>query len=489
MFVSHIFSMNSRWRLLAVLLAVVAMPLSASAQTTSDLFEKAVYADETAGNLDEAIELYGQVLAKAKVTSSLAAEAQYRLGLCFEKQDKPKEAREAFQAVVDNFPQEAKFVTLAKKHLPRALELLPVPWLDEQQLHMTIELLTGKEIGTQIFSIFAAKDNGQPVWRCSNRVFVNLNDSNSYSEVFCKKQSFAPLKSFWKHTLLGQAEATYTEGKVSIDILGRDRPVEQDFSVPGYDNEQCMQLFRRLPLEVGFHTEIPVIATLMGNVIPLELDVHKKETITTPVGKFECYRLELNIGQTIWISDDANRYVVRFEAGGVSANLTKVEHRPQDAQVEIADDQLSITLPKRWSFYEPESEKDERGVYLLDPGAITFAKLSVASREKMEEQADFLKEDEQLSPQLWIEAALKKRADMLKGFKVRGEGVVQMKREDQEATSVIFDFVQDKKPMTGYLVSKFGDQSVGFFKFVLSTDQFESQRGEFDQLVHSLRLK
>ena len=66
---------------------------------------------------------------------------------------------------------------------------------------------------------------------------------------------------------------------------------------------------------------MPIVATLMGNLIPLELDVKEKEEITTAVGTFDCWKLELNIGQTFWISDDANRYLVRFEGGRYHGRL------------------------------------------------------------------------------------------------------------------------------------------------------------------------
>jgi len=481
MFVSHFCWLNSRGRLLAVLLAVVAMPVSASAQTTSDLFEKAVYADETAGDLDKAIKFYRQVLAKAKGTNSLAAEAQYRLGLCFEKQKKTKLAHEAFQAVVGDFPKEAKFVAMAKKRLPGALKLLPVPWQDGEQLHLTMTMANGMEIGKYVASIDATKLNGKQVWRCSNRIFTTLNGSSSFSESFCDKKTFAPLQSHWIHSRLGSADAKYNESNVTIDIAGRDKPMELDFTDPAYDNEQGFQLFRRLPLEVGMHNELTVVATLTGNIVPLEFDVPKKETITTAAGTFDCYRMELEIGQTFWISDDANRYIVRFGAG-ITADLTRVEQRKQDESLELEDDQFSITLPGGWFAYEQESEGSKRIIHLLDRRAIATITLSI-------EDKDSLKEEEQVSAQAWAESIVKTKSKHLKNSSVRDEGIINFKIGEHDAASVVFDYEQGKKAMTGYGVAVIGDRSAIGLLLRVPSDQYEAARVEFDAVVRSLLVK
>jgi len=487
MFVSYFYTMNSSCRWLAALLAVAVAPMPVSAQATSDLFEKAVYAEETAGDWGEAIELYGQVIVKAKVTSSLAAEARYRQGLCFEKQEKPKQAREAFQAVLDDFPQEAKFVTLAKKHLPGAIELLPVPWKDGEQMHYTMKMASGMEIGTEVASIRTVQLNGKQVWRCSNRVFITLNGSNSFSEAFCDRKTFAPLQSHWVHSLLGAADAKYAEEKVTIDIAGRDEPMVLDFTDPVYDNEQGIQLFRRLPLEVGLHATLPIVATLMGNLIPLELDVTKKETITTAMGAFDCFKMELNIGQTFWIADDASRYLVRFEAGGITADLTQVEHFQPDESFALNGDQFSLTLPGRWAAYVPSSdpnsdtEDGDQDIYLLDRQSNAQGQLRIVAKDSLD--------DEHAALRVWAESSFEKICKSVKEFQVRGEGVSIIENEGLEVATVVFDFTQKKKAMTGYTVALFGEKSAATMKFLLPADQYESLRSELEELVRALRVK
>ena len=477
------FVLRSLATMSAILLAVIASPLLASAQTTSDLLEKAVYAEETVGNLDQAIDLYGQVIAKAKVANGVAAEAQYRLGLCLDKQGKQKEAQEAFQAVVDDYPKETEFVTLAAKHLPGAIELLPIPWKDGQHMHFTMKMVNGMEIGTEVSSIHATELNGKPVWRCSNRVFVTLNGANSFSEAFCDKETFAPLQSYWIHSMLGTADATYAEGESTIDITGREEPLVLDFTVPGYDNEQGIQLFRRWPLEVGMKTTMTIVATLTGAVLPLEIDVTEKETITTAMGTFDCFKMELNIGQTFWISDDANRYLVRFEAGGVTVDLTRVEQRKLDESVEFDDDQISLTLPGGWFAYVASDDEDDgdHDVYLLDRRAISKGKVRVEDKDALD--------DEKASPQAWVETSLKKIRRKAKNFKFRGNGVTTATIGGQEAAVVVFDFEEKKKPMTGYAVAVFSEKSAASIQFLMPADQYEAMREELEQVVNSFRVK
>ena len=114
-----LFSTGALLPLVIVFLALTS-PLAKGA-TAGELLEKAIYAEETTGNLDEAIKLYEQVIAEAKTAKSAAAKAQYRLGLIYEKQGKAEPAAAAFRAVVENFPDEKELVAQARKRLPSEL--------------------------------------------------------------------------------------------------------------------------------------------------------------------------------------------------------------------------------------------------------------------------------------------------------------------------------------------------------------------------------
>jgi tetratricopeptide (TPR) repeat protein len=123
------FSGNRRHGLaLLVSLLITTLALPANAGTVTGLLEKAIYTEETVGDLEEAIEIYQKVLAESKNSINAAAQAQFRIGTCYAKQGKTDEAAIAFQAVVDDYPQAAEWVAQAKSRLPGNPELLPVPW-------------------------------------------------------------------------------------------------------------------------------------------------------------------------------------------------------------------------------------------------------------------------------------------------------------------------------------------------------------------------
>ena len=87
--------------LVSVLITTLTLP--ASAGTVTGLLEKAIYTEETVGDLEEAIEIDQKVLAESENSINAAAQAQFRIGACYAKQGKTDEAAIAFQVVVDDY--------------------------------------------------------------------------------------------------------------------------------------------------------------------------------------------------------------------------------------------------------------------------------------------------------------------------------------------------------------------------------------------------
>ena len=263
-----------------------------------------------------------------------------------------------------------------------------------------MKLPTGLDIGTMIYMVDAAKHEGKDAVRCSTRGLVTVNGASSYSEVLCEPDSFAPISSRWKHSLLGEANAVYQENSVEVSVAGKSEPFTIDFTPPAFDNEQCVELFRRLPLAVGYKTTLTVVTSLGGSKIQLPLTVSEIESVTVPAGTFECYKLGLAvIGQTFWISTDEHRYVVRFAAGGVSAELAKIEQVKPGQQDKVSGDDFSLTLPAGWMSYAPKeaAESDEHEIALLDPHADATCEVGVRPKSA-------LKEAQRASTKVWTES-------------------------------------------------------------------------------------
>jgi Tol biopolymer transport system component len=105
--------------ILSVLLIGAVLVLGSLAlQNGYDQFQKALAKERGEGNLEEAVALYQKVINETK-DEALAAQAQYRIGICYEKlgQEKAKLAQDAFQKVVDKYPAQADTVKMAREKL------------------------------------------------------------------------------------------------------------------------------------------------------------------------------------------------------------------------------------------------------------------------------------------------------------------------------------------------------------------------------------
>ena len=467
----------------AILLAVPIPAAPGGSPAPSDLLQKAIYAEETVGNLDEAIKLYEQVVADGKAARSAAAQAQYRLGLCYEKQGKAEEAKKAFQTVVDDYAGETDVAAQAAKHLPGKIALEPAPWKSGEQLQLNMKLPGGMDVGTMIYMVDAVKHDGQDVTQCSTRGLVTVNGAASFSKVLCNAETFAPISSYWMHTLLGTAEATYASDSVSITMKGRDKASTIDFKPPVFDNEQAAQLFRRLPLEVGYKTTIPIIPTLTGTKINLGVEVTAKEKLEVPAGTFEAYKLALNIGQTFWISADEHRYIVKFAAGGVEAQLAEIGGR-SDEPKKIDDDVFALTLPADWHIYVTgkSSGKDEKIAFLLDPDGTVTATLTVGEKAS-------LKEAEQASPKAWTESHVGSMKKALADFAVRAPGVEEKTIGGLPAAVIIADQSSDGKKETSYGVAVLSATRGATLRLTVPSDKFDEYRPTFEKIADSLQVK
>ncbi len=92
----------------------------AGAQSLSVLLEKGIYTEETVGDLDAAIKIYGQIVAQAKVNRILAAQAQFRLGVCQMKKGRSLDAISSFRQVISDYPEQKVLVAQAEKKMAEA---------------------------------------------------------------------------------------------------------------------------------------------------------------------------------------------------------------------------------------------------------------------------------------------------------------------------------------------------------------------------------
>jgi len=97
-----------------------------SQQTAEQLFEKALYMEEATGDLEQAIDLFQQILEEFPDNREFAAKSLLHLGICYEKQGL-KQARGTYQDVINKYPDRQGEVTLAKERLNRLVALQEAP--------------------------------------------------------------------------------------------------------------------------------------------------------------------------------------------------------------------------------------------------------------------------------------------------------------------------------------------------------------------------
>jgi Tol biopolymer transport system component len=104
-----------------VITAVLALVLVATAsgyaqQTAEELYQAGLYQEEVQGDLESAIDLYRQILDEFSNNRAVGARAQLHIGLCYEKLGL-REAQQAYRRVIDDFPEHADEVAVARDRL------------------------------------------------------------------------------------------------------------------------------------------------------------------------------------------------------------------------------------------------------------------------------------------------------------------------------------------------------------------------------------
>lgn len=105
-------------------------------ERAEQLYQSAIYKEEVEGNLQEAIDLYKKILVKFPENREISAKAQLHIGLCYEKLGL-KRAEEAFQNVVDNYPEQIETVKVAKEKLATILRAQSVIKRGDEEFKIT----------------------------------------------------------------------------------------------------------------------------------------------------------------------------------------------------------------------------------------------------------------------------------------------------------------------------------------------------------------
>ncbi len=463
------------------------------AQSPDELLEKAIYAEETVGDLDRAIEIYGQVVRDAQVAKQAAAEVQFRLGQCLAKQKKSEESQAAFRKVIEDYPDQAEWVTKAQQQLPdrSPLPLRPVPWEDGEYLQLSVKLAGGLKIGTFIWTVAAVDLDGEDGWRMKTyRYILAGGDNRGLSLVDADAKNFRPLFSSFQHTLMGTVDGVYEPGKVTVTKPGTEDPARSDsLEKEYYDNEQGVFVFRRLPLAEGYQVTVPIYATFGGGKVGIGLEVNGKETVSVPAGEFECYKVTLQpVNQVFWYSADSHCYLVKLQAAGVTAELEQIGRNvPGQAKTYRNEDLgFSLDLPADWYFLEnpPSEDRSATAVHLIDPMVSALHIVVVRTLDSIEDAT--AKE----SVRSWAEHRLERGKQELKNLQVRDESWQECTVAGRPAVRFVGDYLEGDKKRMASGVFVFGEKTACELTLrACDPDQFESKNAAFDKIIETLQLQ
>ena len=308
----------------AAIMATLLAAATAGAQSGADLLQKGIYAQETLGDLDGAIQIYRQVTGQAGIPKPIAAQAQYQLVLCMLQKGDRAAASHELDLLTRDFPDQQDYIDKARKLIPGASTLLAPPWGDGEASQLNIKRngeLTGEYL---YYSATPWKstvddnerdptrsrlpnDNAQAVylaWELKTRV------STRAVSVMVDRDSMRRMEPdvFDSNDDLGDASAA-------------------PFAGPAIDAEPLVFRMRVLPLAVGYKTTLTTLPFLIGYGVPrpVEMAVTGVEAAQTVAGKFNCYKVTFaSLGQTFWIGVDGARPLVKFQSGNVEADLVKV---------------------------------------------------------------------------------------------------------------------------------------------------------------------
>ncbi len=452
------------------------------AASLSEVLEQGIYSEETKGDLDSALQLYQQVVADAKSSQAVAAQAQYHLGVCYYKRKDYTNATAAFDKLVKDYPDQKDLVARAQEYLAGTTVLLPAPWADGEEQRMDIKLPNGFKIGLITCSVNAAETNGHKIWRLTRHTFAGVQ---AVSRVEVDADTFSPTHSFWKHTMIGEADTTYLPGHAEIKTKGKDGTKNMDLTGAVFDNEEAFPLMRRLPLASGYKTDLRFLSSLAGgSVVPVKLEVTAVEKVEVPAGTFECYKAELNIHQTFWYSTDPHRYLVKFEAEGIVVELAEVTQRKAGEPVCYQDAQYHFSLcsPSDWNFFlaAKRTENSKSEITLVDPDALANTQVVVGSLDK-------LKPEQRKSLRDWADSEIADPENGMKDLKVRPDSWQERTVSGQPALSVISDFVDGKDKKVAYAVFSFNGTNGVNLHTLIDAKDFDAFKPKFDALVDSFK--
>jgi hypothetical protein len=353
---------------LMILLAISTLLCTSSVwgENVSTLLEQGIYAEETKGDLDEAMMIYQKIIDENTGNSADIAEAYYRLGTCYMKTGDDTKAIEMFKELLTGYREHEEIAWDARDQLFKLnaldeedqtvtpLELGPVPWESGETCWYTFGTPVIENYGKMILSIRDVTINGNDLWRMEDYVIISGEGQSQFFRIDVLKKGFKPFSSLLKGVLGNKVKYGKDRIQLDIDSLGTKDTKEIPINNVVYDSNQVEYLIRLLPLNESYSTSLSIFNPAIGNIMKVEVRTTGIETVKVPAGTFECYCVELvmdSVKVKLWISTDDKRYLVKYDVGAQALmELEKVEQVSKDEPEVFNDSESGRTMsaPAGW---------------------------------------------------------------------------------------------------------------------------------------------
>jgi tetratricopeptide (TPR) repeat protein len=472
-----------------VLTLVLTISSAVSAQDPSVLLEKAIYTEETLGNLGDAIRIYQQVLSIAAADRATGALALYRLGMCYQKSGRAADAQSAFSKLTKLYPEQKDLIAKTSGASSNRLDLRAAPWIDGEVLHMATKLRSGNRSGTQIHSIASSQESGKTLWKLTS-VEEAIGGSGQFVSLLMDTAGFAPVRSIQNTGGYGEYQARYApqrvefltkrRGSSSISQISVDRPV--------YDYAQLAHLVRCLPLREAFQTSFLVSTPEKATVLEAKIAVAGRENVAVNAGTFDCYKAILSQAdgeeKIYWISSDIHSYIVKVIDGTLTFELDSISIAEKNQPVRYEDGKSGISLeaPCGW-FATGYTTSGQHLIFVTGPEGDAEARIQFwnltpdeAAKSSLNRDADQYIEEEQKQYKEFVVRPGSRETITVSGLNgIRH--IVDFKKLMTEEDTVRYQF---------FLASSTRQYII---RFETGKANFDRLRPVFDSIISSLRQR
>jgi hypothetical protein len=128
-----------------------------------------------------------------------------------------------------------------------------------------------------------------------------------------------------------QISTEYHDNQITFEayLPGDQHQGPYTFKIPAdsYANDEVWYLFRTLPFEEGYTGRYTNVIIWTAYQTPsMTVTAVGTETVDTPVGTFDCHKLEVTIPNTtiyVWYAKAAPHYLVKYQKGDSMILLTE----------------------------------------------------------------------------------------------------------------------------------------------------------------------